>query len=192
MNAPRTRHSILIAAIVALFLPTAVAAAEPIPAGNPAAVQYTEAFPSAGGPRSAEGPRKGNGPRPAEVLGHRNAQRLESKGQAGREAASLAAETAPAQTGSTPTSGRQAQGDGAAAGSRPGSSSSGGGGGSGKGTGGASTRSGGGGSGVSEVLGQATGSSSEGGISPLLPLVILGTVLWSLTYLLRHRRSQAE
>jgi hypothetical protein len=182
MNALRTTPVLLVAAIVALCLPAAATAAEPVPAGNPAATQYTEAFPTAGGPRDAEGSQKGNGARPNQVLGERNARRLESQGEAGREAAALAAETAPSQsggsTGSASNGGKGAGGKGAGSGTRaPGDSAS---------------NSGGGHSGFDEVLGQATGSSSGGGISPLLPLVILGTIAWALAYLLRQRKSQAE
>jgi hypothetical protein len=182
MNALRTRHLLLVAAVVVLCLPAAAAATEPVPAGNPAATQYTETFPSAGGPRDAEGTHKGNGTRPDQVLGKRNARRLESQGEGGREAAALAVETAPSQsggsTGSAPNGGKRAGGNGAGSGTQA--------------RGGSTSTSGGGGSGIDEVLGQATGSSSGGGISPLLPLVIFGTAVWSLAYLLRKRRSQAK
>jgi hypothetical protein len=191
MNALRTRHLLLMAATVALCLPAA-AAAESVPAGNPAAIQYTETFPSAGGPRNAEGPRKGNDREPAKVLGQHNAQNLEAQGAAGRDAARLAAETAPAPivsgTGSASSGGSQTDGQGTGGGSKAH-----GGGNSGNAAGGSSNSGGGeGGSSLGEVLGQATGSSSGGGISPLLPLVIFATVVWSLAYLLRQRRSQAE
>jgi hypothetical protein len=180
MNALRTTPVLLVAAIVALCLPAAATAAEPVPAGNPAATQYTEAFPTAGGPRNAEGSQNGNGARPNQVLGERNTRRLESQGEAGREAAALAAETAPSQsggnTGSASNGGKgNVNGAGSGARARDGG-----------------TGSDGGGSGLGEVLGQATGSSSGGGISPLLPLVILGTIAWALAYLLRQRKSQAE
>jgi hypothetical protein len=177
MNALRTRHLLLMAAVVVLCLPAAAAAAGTVPAGNPAATQYTEAFPTAGGPRDAEGPQRGHGRSPAQVLGERNTRRLESQGEAGQEAAALAAETAPSggggNTGSASNGGKQAGG------ARPGKTEA-------RGDGNSSD----GGSGLDEVLGQATGSSSGGGISPLLPLVILGTIAWSLAYLLRQRKSQ--
>ena len=177
--------------MAALCLPAAAAAAEPVPAGNPAAIQYTETFPSAGGPRNAEGHQQGNGRKPAHVLGQRNTRSLESQGEDGREAARLAAETAPTEVvsgaGSVSNGGKQAHGNNAG-----GDSQARGGGNSADGDGGGSTGSGRGGSGLSEVLGQATGSSSGDGISPLLPLVIFGTIVWSLAYLLRQRRSQAE
>jgi hypothetical protein len=178
MNALRTRNLLPLAAVVALCLPASAAAAvEHVPAGNPAATQYTEAFPTAGGPRDAEGPQRGHGRSPAQVLGERNTRRLESQGEAGQEAAALAAETAPSEggenTGSASNGGKQAGGD------RPGNTEA-------QGDGNSSN----GGSGLDEVLGQATGSSSGGGISPLLPLVILGTIVWSLAYLLRQRKSQ--
>lgn len=169
------------ATVVALCLPAAAAVAEPVPAGNPAATQYTEAFPTAGGPRNAEGPQRGNGRPPAEVLGERNTRRLESQGEAGREAAALAAETAP--SGSGGNTGSASNGSKEAGGDRPGNTQA---------PENVNSSDGGGGSGLDEVLGQATGSSSGGGISPLLPLVILGTVVWSLAYLLRQRKPQTE
>jgi hypothetical protein len=187
MNALRTRRILPVAAVVALCLPAAAAAAaERVPAGNPAATQYTEAFPTAGGPRNAEGPQRGKGRPPTQVLGERNTRRLEAQGAAGREAAALAAETAPSPAGANPggdpgPASKGGNADKGAGGDHPGNIQA-------PGNGYSSD----GGSGLDEVLGQATGSSSGSGISPLLPLAILGAIVWSLAYLLRQRASRTE
>jgi hypothetical protein len=181
MNALKARHAILTAAIVALWLPAA-AAAGPVPAGNPAATQYTEAYPTAGGPKSTEGPHRGTPIPPAKVLGKDNARSLESQGQDGREAAALAAETAPSPsaggTGGSTRHSRGAGGDAKSNGRNSGAEAQGGG--------------GGGGSGLGEVLGQASGASASGGFAPFLPLAIVAAVVWSLAYLVRQRRNQTE
>jgi hypothetical protein len=39
------------------------------------------------------------------------------------------------------------------------------------------------------VLGQATGSSSSGGIGFLLPLIVLASVVWAVAFFLRRRRT---
>lgn len=183
MNALKARHAILTAAIAALWLPAA-AAAEPVPAGNPAATQYTEAFPTAGGPRSAEGAHRGTAIPPAKVLGKDNARSLESQGQAGREAAALAAETAPgpssAGTGGSTRHSRRGGGEAKSNGPSSSAQAQGGGGGDG------------GGSGLGDVLGQASGASASGGFAPLLPLAIVAAIVWSLAYLVRQRRNQTE
>ena len=186
MNALRLRKILPVAALAALCLPAVASAAEHVPAGNPAATQYTEAFPTAGGPRNAEGPQKGKGRAPADVLGERNSRRLEAHGEAGREAAALATETAPSaavaipQGSSAPSSNGGNAGNGTR-GDQPGSTQA-----------PENGFSSDGGSGFDEVLGQATGASSDSGISPLLPLLILGAIVWSLAYLLRQRQSQTE
>ena len=46
----------------------------------------------------------------------------------------------------------------------------------------------GGSSGLSEVLGQATGSSSSGEMGLLLPLVIVAAVLGAIAYAVARRR----
>jgi hypothetical protein len=180
VNALRLKFGFL--AVVAIGLvPAGAARAEPVPPGNPAAVQYTEAIPTAGGQQDAENGKKPGNRQPSQVLGDRNAQRLESQGEAGREAAEAAAETAPAQ-------------------SAAGSAGTGGGGGKVGGTGSeadaqksaADGAGDPGGSGLGEVVGQASGASSLDASSLLLPLAILGVFIWSLAYLLRRRKNPTE
>lgn len=95
---------------------------------------------------------------PAQALGAENATRLERLGPVGRAAAALAAKTAPAGGGSRKKSG-------AATAAQPGGSS-----------------------GLSEVLGQATGSSSSGEMGLLLPLVIVAAILGAVVYAIARRR----
>lgn len=183
--------------MLSLF-PAGAAAAELVPPGNSAANQYTETFPTAGGNAEAKG--KGGKATPNDVLGSGNAKKLDSKGKQGREAAAVVAATAPAAAGSA--SGEQGRGNGSSA--EGGANGAGGSGNGQGGSGGVSAAGGGtesgsgssvaadsdGSSGLSEVLGQATGSSSSGGIGLLLPLVVLASVIWAAVYFLRrHRRT---
>lgn len=182
MNAPRTSLGVLAATVV--FALPAAAPGQPVPPGNSAATQYTEAFPAAGGPQNAEQGPKGNRHRPAQVLGSRNARRLESRGVTGREAAALAAETAPnrataAGSAGVGGGGRSANGSPAGNGLRGQVSDE-------------PTDSSGGGSGLGEAIRQASGSSSSDGTGLLLPLAIVGAIVWSFAYLMRQRKSPTE
>lgn len=194
----------LFAAMIAIFaLPTAAQAEYLIPPGNSAATQYTEAVPTAGGPKATDQPKHGKGQSPSQVLGGKNAQKLNQKGPEGRAAAEVAAETAPstvAQTGggapsATPertgaqpqTNGGNSAGEkGQQAGGTP----------SGNGSGHqtattailASQQLPDGSSGLGEVLGQATGSSDSGQLGLLLPLIVLATIAWSVAYVVRRRK----
>lgn len=167
------------------MLPAVAAAETVVPPGNSAATQYTEAFPTSGGNTKTNSGINGDAS-PAKVLGSGNAKKLESKGQVGHEVADLAAETAPVQVSSEqspatkPTGGHHGSG-GVNAVKPP----SGGGAGAQGGDGGVSA--GDGSSGFGEVLAQATGSSS-GQLGLFLPLIIIGTVIWSLNFLWRQRR----
>ena len=133
------------------------------------------------------------------MLGTRNAQRLESKGPEGHAVAEIAAETAPAEsvvTTETVESPQSAAGHSAAkphSESKPQHHSQA----SGQPkpqqpapkppqTLGSAEPSGS--SGLGEVIGQATGSSSSGGLGLLLPLVLLGAVGWSVAYVSSKRR----
>lgn len=178
------------------MLPAVAAAETVVPPGNSAATQYTEAFPTSGGNTKTNSGINGDAS-PAKVLGSGNAKKLESKGQVGHEVADLAAETAPAPVATEPTSkphpksGHHHQASNAGG---NGNGGSGGGSGSGKSQSGGGTQSAGGGvsagagsSGFGEVLAQATGSSS-GQLGLFLPLIIIGTVIWSLNFLWRQRR----
>lgn len=201
----------------AILLPSAVllamvcgfssnAAAESIvPPGNSAASQYTEAFPTPKGEQDSEGHQKAAVP--AKVLGSKKAQRLEQKGPEGQAVANFAAETAPAPidvsgegeaSGGGEASGAGKRrtgkpGDGGASGGGaseiggeeksegsvpPGSRSSGG-------SGGGAEPSGS--SGAGAVAGQATGLSS-GTLGLLLPLILVGVVIWSALYIWRGRQ----
>jgi hypothetical protein len=180
MRARRNACSLLTASIAVLALPAAAGAEYLVPPGNSAATQYTEAVPTAGGHRDAE---KGNPKQnrtASQVLGGRNAKRLEAQGESGREAAEFAAETAPTD-GADRSDGKGGDGPGdggaqADAGSdEEGSTSFG----SGDDTDGSG--------GLGEVIGQATGASS-GELGLLLPLAILATGAWALAVLLRRRR----
>ncbi len=193
-------------ALALIALPATIsAAAEIVPPGNSAASQYTEAFPTTGGERETEDSGKGKAV-PAKTLGARNAKQLESKGKDGKAVAEFAAETAPApvvtespQGGSEPDSGETGgQDNGSGGGAAGGGNGSGGGSGQGSpsaiGDGKAvstgfvtSLEEPSGSSGFGEVLGEATGSSS-GKLGLLLPLIVIGAIVWSLFYLWRQRQ----
>ena len=201
MKAPSTRLPFAAIAIAALFAtPAAAATVEEavVPPSNSAATQYTETFPTTGGDKKTD--QKPKHRSPAKVLGTHNAKKLEKQGPEGQAAAAAAAATAPTSIATQPPA-------------HPHSTHSNGGGGQGGGAGGSDGNGGagnsqqpgseaGGGtetvrppaaepagsSGIGTTIGQATGLSSTGGSGPLLPLVILATVLWSLAYFWRHRR----
>jgi hypothetical protein len=187
---------------------------ELVPPDNSAVNQYTETFPTAGGDKDLNKGNKGGKASPNRVLGSRNAQRLEQHGKAGRETAKLAAETAPQVDGTSTSTGTEAESGStaAAAGSRGG-----GGGNAGGGSGGEPAGSGDGNanragqpvepvepagaklvvapdvegsSGLSEVLAQATGSTSSGQMGLFLPLLILATLAWAIVFALRRTREE--
>jgi hypothetical protein len=162
MNALRLALGVAGVIATAAF-PTAATAQKVEPPGNSAVNQYTETFPSPGGgtPTTDKGKRS-----PDRVLGVRNTRRLQALGPEGKAAAALAAATAPGKTASQPGGpGGRAHGFQA---SDPGSSS-----------------------GLSEVIRQATGSSSSGKMGPLLPLAIVAALAASLVYLWRRGRRTA-
>jgi hypothetical protein len=172
----------LLAAIATFALPSPALAAYFVPPGNSAATQYTEAYPTAGGNREAGGAGKDRSP--SEVLGSRNAAKLQSQGPDGRAAAALAAETAPGGVASNRGAanrggaGSEPNGAGSQPGSGPGVAD-------GEGIG---TDRSNGSSGIGEVIGQASGSPSSGGLGLLLPLALLATAAWALAFLWRQRR----
>ncbi len=185
----------VLALFASLILASAAAAETVVPPGNSAATQYTEAFQTAGGNAKSNSGIGGSGKKPSKVLGAGNAQKLESKGPVGEEVATLAAETAPVSATPSGGSGHHAKGTGNAnnaqnPGGKPAGNS-----GSGEGNAAGGPRPAGstapdtssGSSGLGEVLGQATGSS-DGELGLFLPLILLGTVIWSLYYLRRERR----
>lgn len=157
-----------------------------IPPGNSAATQYTEAVPTAGGGRDTDGGGDAGRDRsPGEVLGSRNAQRLEAMGPQGRATAEVIAATAPgtvatdvpveAQPAARPDNGQGGSGNPAKA--SPGANAQ------------APASDPAGSSGLGEVAGQATGLTS-GKTGWLLPLAIVGAIGWSLAFLLRQRKRQ--
>ncbi|HET6998398.1 MAG TPA: hypothetical protein VFI03_07385 [Solirubrobacterales bacterium] len=182
--------------------PAGASAAALVPPGNSAANQYTETFPTTGGNAEAKGKGKVTA---GDVLGAGNAEKLDSQGKQGREAAAVVAATAPPATAAAPTSGEGGGQDssGATGGVSKGNGGSGGNGGqsgggtapaagagsgSGEGTVSADTS---GSSGFSEVLGQATGSTTSGGTGLLLPLVLLASAIWAVAFFLRRKRRTA-
>lgn len=185
----RSRFAVAIVAIV-LALPGAAWAQQGeetiVPPDNGAVNQYTEAIPTA---RGGKDPRKGGGrtASPAEVLGARNARNLEEQGADGEAVAELTAETAPAPSGAATG---DASMDAPPAGTPSQAKSPG----TGKGKPNTQTRSAAappGDSGVGEVVGHATGSSSDE-LGLLLPLLILGAAGWAVLFALRQRRRQTS
>jgi hypothetical protein len=201
MKAPSsTRLSIAAIATAALLAaPTAASAEEAVvPPSNSAATQYTETFPTSGGDKKTD--RKPKHRSPSKVLGSHNAQKLEKQGPEGKAVAEIAAETAP------PSVAAQS----AAKAPSPQSSGGGNDGGDKNSKGGGNSEANApqrhsdtsgkpqvaqppatepaGTSGVGSALGQATGLSSASASGPLLPLLIVATVVWALAYFWRQRR----
>jgi hypothetical protein len=187
-------------AVIAIFaLPGAALAEYLVPPGNSAVNQYTEAVPTAGGHRNVDKGNDKSQPSPKQVLGAKNTRRLEAQGQQGREAAEVAAATAPSPPVETAPEASEEDSDSAGGGGKRGNS----GGGKAAKDGGASARAEQptagsnsfdeeaaaveGSSGLGEILAQATGSSS-GEMGLLLPLIILGAAAWALAFFRRQRK----
>lgn len=177
----------LLAVAALCACPGMASAASLVPPGNSAANQYTETYPTTGGNAEAKGKGKGKAT-PGDVLGDGNAEKLDSKGRQGRETAAVVAATAPPPVAGSATGGESAGDDPAAAGSGGAKGDGGAGGGQGNDAAAAEAE---GSSGIGEVLGQATGSSSSGGIGLLLPLIVLASVVWALAFFLRRRHRTA-
>jgi hypothetical protein len=173
----------LIATATLAAAPSAALGADPavVPPSNPAASQYTEAYPTGGGERDVH--KQGSSRSPEEVLGKDEAERLEAYGPEGQAAADLAAETAPPASGRS-TAGGSSNGNGNG-GSRSSTTS-----GQGGGSAPSSVASPSGSGGVDAVLAQATGTSS-GEMGLFLPILIVGAIVWALLYLRRERRDVA-
>ena len=158
---------LLAAILVAAASPAAARGATVVPPDNSGVNQYTETYPSAGG--DAVG---GGGRTPAQALGEHAAHRLRALGPEGESAASLAAATAPPRA--------VAGGDGNGEAGRAGNDRQ------------APSRGNpvpAGSSGLSEVLGQATGTSGNGGLGPLLPVIVLASIASAAAYAWRRRTS---
>ncbi|HXS47375.1 MAG TPA: hypothetical protein VN756_07920 [Solirubrobacterales bacterium] len=183
MKAHRTRLGPFLAAIaIAAAVPSSAAAAAYVPPGNSAATQYTEALPTAGGPKATDKSKQGQKRSPNMVLGAHNTEKLDAHGPQGHAAAEVAAETAPsataAQTAAKPeASGSTGHNDSKGSNSNAGYP--------------APPQDSSGSSGFGEVVSQATGSSSSGQLGLLLPLLIIGVVALSIAYLLRQRKRPA-
>lgn len=203
----------LLTAILALALSLAApayAGAEAIvPPGNSAAAQYTEAFPTASGERDTDKQKQKRSPQ--KVLGEEGSKQLQSKGQDGKAVAEIVAETSPAPDSAAAAvepessgSGGQADGSGNSKGPKDGGEggsqqSSGGGPAAGGGNGGSSPNGDGtatttievsGSSGLGEAVGQATGASSSDGLGMglLLPLILVGGLVWAILFAWRRRQ----
>jgi hypothetical protein len=179
MKPLQTGLSVLLVGI--MLAPATAAAGQAVPPDNPAAIQYTEAYPTSHGPTDAQHKHQSN---PEQALGGRNAERLEAQGQAGEEAARVAAETAPETVGER--AGAEAT-DRTGSGSHVSAAGDGG-----YTTASASSEGDGGGSGLGDVAGQATGVNSSDGTGLLLPLVLLGGIAWAAFYATRGRRRAAQ
>lgn len=202
MKAPSSGFGSICATIAIVALPSSAAAESYVPPGNSAATQYTEAVPTAGGPKATDKSPHKQSSSPAKVLGGRNSRRLEEQGPQGKAAAEAAAAGAPRATpqaaepatigsgGGEPANGGGNGGTGESAarhsGGSAGRSPSEG------GSAGAGQSQPDGSSGVGEVIGQATGSSSSGKLGPLLPLAIVAAIAWALVYVARRRRRTAQ
>jgi outer membrane biosynthesis protein TonB len=210
----RTKTSITAAALAILAallaLPAGALAGEYfIPEGNSAVTQYATSVPTAGGEKGSTGK---EAKKPDKSIGTENAKKLESQGAEGKAAAELAVETSPEpvieaapepQPAPKPSHKHKKQPQkkkpqhkhsGAAAGN---SGSQGGSGGSGHPahpahTAGEATgqtvNAGSGSSGTAEVAAKAIGIGSPGNFGVLLPLAILGSLAWAVSYAVRRRR----
>jgi hypothetical protein len=188
------------AAIAPAAIPASATAEAYVPPGNSAATQYTEAVPTAGGPKATNNSKHRQDRSPGEVLGVHKTAKLDAQGPEGRAAAEVAALNAPsavaakakanaaAGSGSPEPQGGQAgsgggrTGDGSSSGDLSQSAHP-------VSPGHPAQANSGGSSGIGEVVGQATGSSS-GELGLWLPLLIAAVVIWSGAYVLRRQRKR--
>jgi hypothetical protein len=180
MNAPGKGLGTLALTTLALAVSGSAGAATVVPPGNSAATQYTEALPTAGGPKGTDRTQEQGRKRPPrEVLGAHKTQRLQAQGAEGRAVAEVVAETAPTSLSrsSVDSGGKKTQGSGHREVHRADS-------------GGSSPRPVGnnGSPPLGEVAAQATGSSNSGQMGFLLPLLIVATLAWASIYWLRQRK----
>jgi hypothetical protein len=204
---------VLAVATTAVAVPSHAFAETVLPPGNSAVNQYTQTLPTPKGNVSVEGDSIGQ---PNKVLGHKNTKKLDQEGEDGRAAAELAAATSPSpDSGDGDSTGKSGSGDDkeGSQGGNGGSGAGNGGSGNGNGGGGSGGSSGGSGSGggsgtatstvsfdassaqgssgLGTVLGQATGSSTSGGLGLLMPLAIVLGLIWCMVYLWRQRQTVA-
>jgi hypothetical protein len=197
----------ILALALSLAVPTYAGAEVIVPPGNSAAAQYTEAFPTASGERDTDKQKQKRSPQ--KVLGEEGSKQLQSKGQDGKAVAEIVAETSPAPDSAAAavepeSSGGQAGGSGNSRGPKDGGEgdsqqSSGGGPPAGGGNGGFNPNGGAaakttveasGSSGLGEAVGQATGASSSDGLGMglLLPLILVGGLVWAILFAWRRRQ----
>lgn len=198
---------VLAVATTVIAVPSHAFAETVLPPGNSAVNQYTQTLPTPKGNVSVEGDSIGQ---PNKVLGHKNTKKLDQEGEDGRAAAELAAATSPSpdngngsptdkggsgddKEGSKNNGGGSGAGNGGNGSGNGGNGGSGGGSGSGSGGGNATTpintSASQGSSGLGTVLGQATGSSTSGGLGLLMPLAIVLGLIWCMVYLWRQRQT---
>lgn len=192
----RTVAVVLFTTLTLLLAPSLAAGEYLVPEGNSAVSQYTEGVPSASGEEVNKGGNNGAA-NPGQAIGAGNAKKLEGQGQEGREAAEVAAATAPATSGETNTGGGSGEGSqgnhapGHKHGGEKGEQEPAEGGGALSSGGGAATGGGpGGSSGLGSVLAAAAGLES-GNLGLLLPLSIVAALVWGILYALRQRRRPA-
>ena len=176
VTAQRTRLCLLVAAMALAALPASAAAEAYVPPGNSAATQYTEAVPTAGGPKATDHSKHGQSRSPDRILGAKKTAKLDAQGPQGKAAAEVVALTAPGAVDSTAkATAASGHGSSGSPGGQAGSGGDQGGGGSGAGNLGQRVRSASpghpvqtgsdGSSAIGEVAGQATGSSSASSAS---------------------------
>jgi hypothetical protein len=181
----RTRLIAVPTLLVAILLAVAgtTAAAQNVPPGVSGANQYTETLPGPGGNSTAGGGNPGDGTGAAEsaadALGAKNAHKLEDFGPEGKAAAELATESSPVGSSSKQARRKDGKQVGHGAGGKHEPST----------TVGSSSPEGS--SGIRQVLGQITGTggSDSGGMTWLLPLLIVASVVVAVTYLFNRHRS---
>lgn len=184
-----TARAFLALAALLLALPAVAGAEYLIPKDNSAVNQYTEGVPTGGGER-ATNEDGGRGVNPGKTIGRKNAAKLEQAGPEGREAAEVAAETAPpvafeerSDSAVEPAEERSKRRD-----SREDAGTTGGGAGSGGGgTGGGAEGS----SALGEIAATAAGVDG-GGLGLLLLLALVATLGWGIGYRMRADRIDAR
>jgi hypothetical protein len=185
----------------------AIAAEDVVPPSNGGANQYTETYPTGGGNRNAL--TEGDEIAPGKVIGDRNAEKLEERGEEGEEVAELAAETSPTTEYVVPVAPAPSSGGGGGDGGTGAVKQSAG---RGSGSGGGApagdpadrqksspvdpvVNAGGdtdveGSGALGEIVGQAFGTS-ESGMGALLPILMLAAIFWAFLFTARRQRRPA-
>lgn len=172
---PPKAHLALFATAAVLGAVAPAATAEVVPPQNSAANQYTETYPTAGGDRESRraediGAGGGRGPNGSGTpqLAPGGERELQARGEDGRSVVGLVEATAPAAaTAGTNGAAAGAGGSESRTASDPGDE---------------------GASATAEVLSRITGASSSGELGPLLPLLLIATLIWAAVFPLLRRR----